>query len=90
MAGSRALFKRCAEQIAQECEQRPYDHWVAADFPVTFDRELEGKQLQVEIVLLESTADYIHLLVSVDDGGVWAYVPPSVSTIIRRTQTEDE
>lgn len=89
MAGARALFKRCAGEIALECEQQSYDHWVAADFPVTFDREFEGKQLQVEIVLLESTPEYVHLLVSVDDGGVWAYVPPSVSTIIRKPGSED-
>ena len=38
----RALFKRCAAEIAQECEQKSYDHWLAADFPVVFERTFEG------------------------------------------------
>ncbi len=84
MAGKRDLFKRCARQIARECEQRSYDHWVGADFPVVFERSFEGTQVQVEIELLESTPEYVHVLVSVDDGGIWACAPPSESTIIRK------
>ena len=88
MAGKRALFKRCAGEIARECEQRSYDHWVAADFPVVFERSFEGTEVQVEVELLESTPAYVHLLVSVDDGGIWAYAPPSESTIIRKDAGE--
>lgn len=84
----RDLFKRCAGEIAQECERRSYGDWLAADFPVVFERTFEGVEVQVEIVLLESTPEYVHLLVSVDDGGVWAYAPPSQSTIIRKRASE--
>jgi hypothetical protein len=84
----RDLFKRCAGQIAEECEQRSYEDWLAADFPVVFERTFEGIDVQVEILLLESTPEYVHLMVSVDDGGVWAYAPPSQSTIIRRGPSE--
>ena len=89
MKKKRAFFKQCACQIAAECEQKPYEHWMAADFPITFDRDFDGQMLQVEIIQLEAHPEYVHLLVSVDDGGLSAFAPPSTSTIIRKSAPTD-
>jgi len=72
-----------------ECERRPYDYWVAGDYPVVFERSFQGENVQVEIVLLESNPEYVHISVAVDDGGLWAWFPPSFSAIIRRVDGEE-
>ena len=82
----RSFFRRCAERIAEELTRQSYQHWSSADYPLAFERIIEGRALQVEVVLLELTADYAHLSVSVDDGGWWAYFSPSTSVLIRNEQ----
>jgi len=49
-----------------------------------YERTDEGGAYQVEVQLLERTADYVHVLVSVDDGGWRAFVPVSSSFIVHR------
>ena len=80
----RALWKRCASVIAGEIEGEPYAHWASTEFPVTFERVFEGKELQVELNMLEHEEEYIHIGIAVDDGGLGAYWPVSTSVIIRK------
>ena len=45
--------------------------------------ELESKEYQVEVLLLESKADYVHVMVAVDDFGLRTATHPSTRTFIR-------
>jgi hypothetical protein len=74
----------------RECLKREGDAWSAkscedlahgtADGPAY---EVDGRY-QVEIVLLERTADYVHVSVSVDAGGWRQFVPLAASLIVHR------
>jgi hypothetical protein len=80
----RAAMKRLAEEIAGEVSSRPYSHWRAQRFPVCFSRTFEGRELQVELDLLEQKEEYIHIGIAVDDGKLSAFFPASTSVIIHR------
>jgi hypothetical protein len=49
-----------------------------------YEIEFAAKQYQVEVELLENTAEYVHVLVSVDDGSLPASLFPLSHTFIRR------
>ena len=49
-----------------------------------YEIEFAAKQYQVEVELLENTAEYVHVLVSVDDGSLPASFFPLSHTFIRR------
>jgi len=74
---TRAVLNRCADEIAADVQQKPYeywyDHWTEHDEPITFERVFEGRELQVEIHDLELKPEYVHIDVSVDDGRWSAY-----------------
>jgi hypothetical protein len=44
--------------------------------------ELESKKYQVEVILLENTDKYLHIMVAVDDGSLPASISPLTSTFI--------
>jgi hypothetical protein len=44
--------------------------------------EVESKQYQVEVQLLENTNDYVHVLVGVDDGSLPASFAPLTQSFI--------
>ena len=46
--------------------------------------ELGGNEYQVEVEILEDTADYIHVLVAVDDGTLPNSIRPECTSFIRR------
>jgi hypothetical protein len=48
-----------------------------------YEIEFDGKTYQVEVQLLENTKKYLHVGVSVDDGGVPASFRPLSSSFIR-------
>ena len=54
-----------------------------------YEVEFESKQHQVEVELLESTPDYLHVSISVDDGTV-ASLLPITGSFIRPVSYEDE
>ena len=68
-----------------ELEAKPYAHWVAQDFPITWGDVFEGEEVEGEIDLLESEPEYVHLLLDVAVGG-WNGRHVSTSTIIERTE----
>lgn len=81
------VFRHCVERVAAEIEEKPYEHWVEQDYPITYECNFEGRNLQVEINDLEIEPDYVHLGISVDDGGWSAFHPLSTSVIVRREAT---
>ena len=46
--------------------------------------EVESKQYQVEVQLLENTGDYVHVSVSVDDGSLLQSIVPSTQSFIKQ------
>jgi hypothetical protein len=46
--------------------------------------EVESKQYQVEVQLLENTADYVHVVVGVDDGVLPRSIVPLTHSFIRQ------
>ncbi len=64
--------KGCAQLIAELDELQAYE--------VEFD----AKQYQVEVELLENTAEYIHVIVAVDDGTLPASIKPMCDGFIRK------
>ena len=48
----------------------------------TYEVELDSKQYQVEVELLENTKKYVHVMVAVDDGHLPASISPATHTFI--------
>ena len=48
----------------------------------TYEVELDSKQYQVEVELLENTEKYVHVMVAVDDGHLPASIWPATDTFI--------
>ena len=69
---------------AEEFERMGYAHWKKQSYPIATEVSVGGKTLQVEVDLLEDTDDCLHIGISVDDGGLSAYFPPSTSFIVRK------
>ena len=51
-----------------------------------YEVELEGKQLQVEVQILENNDKNIHLCISVDDGSLPASLFPLTSSFVLNKQ----
>jgi hypothetical protein len=52
----------------------------------TYEVELDSKAYQVEVEILEDTADYLHVMVAVDDGILPGSILPLTDTFIRPKQ----
>jgi hypothetical protein len=46
--------------------------------------EFDSRMHQVEVELLENQPDYLHVLISVDDGALPASLRPAAGSFIRR------
>jgi hypothetical protein len=62
------------------CEQLAAELLEVQEYQVEF----ESKQYQVEVQLLENTADYVHVAVSVDDGSLLGSILPLTHGFIRQ------
>ena len=49
-----------------------------------YEVEVESKQYQVEVQLLENTDEYVHVAVGVDDGSLPASLSPITNSFIRQ------
>ena len=63
--------KSCGELVSELKEEQNY---VA---------ELESKEYQVEVTLLENTDSYVHVSVAISDGRLWSSIRPSSRSFIR-------
>lgn len=50
--------------------------------------EFESKLYQVEVVLLENTGEYVHVMIAVDDGSLPASILPSTDSFLRQKLTD--
>jgi len=48
-----------------------------------YEVELDSKRYQVEVDMLESTEEYFHVMVAVDDGGLPEAMLPEIESFIR-------
>ena len=71
-------------KVVAELEQKPYEHWIKQKFPITYEDVLEGKEVQVQIDVLETTPEYIHLIVEASDSPLGWWIRKHVGVIIRR------
>ena len=49
-----------------------------------YEVEFDSRMHQVEVELLENQPDYLHVLISVDDGALPASLRPAAASFIRR------
>ena len=47
-----------------------------------YEVELDSRKYQVEVVILENTDKYVHVMVAVDDGSLPASIIPLTNTFI--------
>lgn len=78
------MMRRHAVRVAEELEKRSYDELVGLEYPVAYSEMLPEGEVQVEVVLLEQTPEYVHL--SVDVSGSWwtDFFPEAADTIVCR------
>jgi len=76
------FVKRCLQKLLEEYESKPYEYWKSVEFPITFERVFEGKEIQVEIHLDESTAEYLQIGVSVDAGWRSLFYPFGITFLV--------
>jgi len=87
MRKKKALVKRYLSKTCEEYEAKSYEYWKAQKFPIVFEERiegLEGKVIEVDIDILESTPEYLHLSVTVAAGGISAYVPYTTGFIVEK------
>ena len=48
----------------------------------TYEIEFESKIFQLEVIMLENTEEYVHVLVAVDDGVLPAAIVPAATSFI--------
>ncbi|MDA0207687.1 MAG: hypothetical protein O3A53_19365 [Acidobacteria bacterium] len=54
-----------------------------------YEVEVDSKKYQVEVELLENTADYIQVMVAVDDGSLPAFMFPLTETFVSSKPQRD-
>ncbi len=47
-----------------------------------YEVQLDSKKYQVEVEILEDTAEYVHVMVAVDDGSLPASISPLTQTFV--------
>ncbi|MDP2996591.1 MAG: hypothetical protein Q8N47_03820 [Bryobacterales bacterium] len=55
----------------------------------TYEVEVDSKKYQVEVEILENTGQYLHVMVSVDDGSLPASIVPVTHSFIRQKALPD-
>jgi len=79
------FLKVCLSKLLEEYENKPDEYWRNFKFTSCFEREFQGKTVQVEIHLLEDTKDYLNILISIDRG-FWllSFFPCSTNFLVRK------
>ena len=63
----RSKRRAYTRDIAKDLEKKTYAYWAAQQFPIFFERIVEGEKVEVEVCLLEFNEEYIQLGVRVYD-----------------------
>ena len=69
--------------MVEQCQAKPYEYWVAQEYPMAFQDTFDGHCLQVEISILELKEIYIHLKIAASNGMGW-WIRCSTDFIIER------
>ena len=77
-------LKRVLEEIVEEYKKRPYEFWESADFPITFERKAQEKEIQIEIDILESTPDYLDIDFTASSGWYSSYCPVGIGILVKK------
>jgi hypothetical protein len=85
----RAIIRGWLQEIVDEYKCNPHEFWESSNFPITFERAFEGRQIQVEIDILESTPEYFHISFSANAGGLSAYFPIGTDIIVKKESMKD-
>ena len=80
----RKVLKTLFNEVIEEYKQKPCEFWRKGEFPITFVRVFENKEVQFEIDLLENEEKYFHIGVSAGDGLLWSYFPVCSSFIVEK------
>ena len=56
-------------------EKKPYDYWIAQEFPIVSEEEFDGVMITIEIELLELTDTYAHLVLEAYCDGFSSWFP---------------
>lgn len=76
-------------EVKRWSQKSPEDLVVELRESLDYEVEFGGKQYQVEVELLENTAKYVHVTVSVDDGHLPASLLPLNHSFIRHKTDPD-
>jgi hypothetical protein len=81
----RVALMRCLEHELDEWTMTPFDELKAKLKDVcAYERGEPPNQYQVEVQLLESTPEYVHVWIGVDSGTLRAFKPLSASFLVFR------
>ena len=81
----RKQLRQILDSHVSQYSKRTYNDWVSLGTDRTVEYlETEFGEVTLEIQILEHSPDHVHILFSVDDGGLWAYFPVSTSEIYER------
>jgi hypothetical protein len=82
----RKTLKAYCRAKAEEFERMGYAHWKGQAYPVVLDDSIAGKNVYLELVLLEDEEEYLHIALSVFDDSWWNSVfTVDTSFIVRRS-----
>jgi hypothetical protein len=86
----REQWRKVLDLEVQRWSAMPYDQLVSAlrDHQA-YEVEFESNQYQVEVEILQSTEQNVHVLVAVDDGSLPASIWPATDSFIRNRPSSD-
>lgn len=85
MSRRRVEWRRVLDSEVQVWLAKPCEHLVSElREPRIYEVELDSKKYQVEVEILENTSQYVHVIVSVDDGSLPASLLPLTQSFMRQ------
>lgn len=78
------MLKKVLEQEKEKYESKTYEELANLEDPLAYERETKYGKCQIEIQKLEKNKDFIRISISVDDGGLRAFMPLSTNFLIYR------
>ena len=83
--GRRAEWQEVLDAETERWSSMSCEHLIAELHDVqAYVVEIDSKQYQVEVQLLENTSAYVHVQVGVDDGTLSSSIVPLTQSFIRR------
>lgn len=81
----RRRWREVLETEKQHWSALPYDQLVPRLSETSvYEVERDSQKYQIEIEILENTTDYVHVVISVDDGSIPASFLPATDSFITK------